>query len=164
MESRAIEDDQITGSSFDSHTTWGKYEPWEGRLNNIYNHFWSTETKDPEDPWIQVNMSQQTVVKGIITQGGAGGYDQWVTELQIQYGESEDTMSYIRENGKPIVSTFTSVYITHNVRPMTAYLLRARELSQINAHALRCTNPILIVFDSIKIERKCFLSQFSSKK
>ena len=109
MESRAIRDDQITGSSFYETKTVSYWQPFEGRLNNIDGRYWGTETKDPEDPWIQVNMSQQTVVKGIITQGGLTENEQWVTALQIQYGESEDTMDYIYENGKPIVSTFTSV-------------------------------------------------------
>ena len=111
MESRAIRDDQITGSSF--HVNQRKSimrKPFEGRLNNINGLHWATETKDPKEPWIQVNMSQQTVVKGIITQGSLL-VKQWVTELQIQYGGSEDTMTYINENGKPLVSTFTSVYI-----------------------------------------------------
>ena len=92
MESGAIRDDQITASSFFNY--FGvNYEPWKGRLNNKDAHFWSTKTKDPEDPWIQVNMLQQTVVKGIITQGGLSVNEQWVTELQIQYGESEDEMT-----------------------------------------------------------------------
>ena len=104
MESGDIEDDQITASSFFSD--YAGYQPWKGRLNN--NGFWSTELDVPTDPWIQVDLLQQTLVTGIITQGGLSRhYEDWVTTLQIQYGyKSEDTLMYILENGQPKVRTF----------------------------------------------------------
>ena len=96
MESGDINDNQITSSSGESQ---------EGRLNN--NDYWEVELG--ADLWIQVSMSQQTLVTGIITQGGPDTtYEDWVRNLQIQYGDTENTLMYISENGQPKVSTHVS--------------------------------------------------------
>ena len=54
-----------------------------------------------QNPWIQVDLLRSTVVTGIITQGSAHAPEEWVTNLQIQYGDSVDTLRYILENGQP---------------------------------------------------------------
>ena len=101
MESRDIRDGQITASSF--YTGQGVLYAWKGRLNN--NDYWATASSNPTNPWIQVDLLRSTLVTGIITQGSAHAYEEWVTNLQIQYGDSVDTLRYILENGQPKVGT-----------------------------------------------------------
>ena len=101
MESGDISNDQITASSF--YSGQGGLEPWKGRLNN--DHYWATASENPPEPWIQVDLLQSTMVTGIITQGSASlDYQEWVKELRVQYGDSEDTLVYILEDGQPKVS------------------------------------------------------------
>ena len=99
MESRDVSDSQITASSF--YNGQGGLYAWKGRLNN--NDYWATSRKQPTDPWIQVDILRYTVVTGIITQGSAHVQQEWVTDLQILYGNSEDLLMYILENGQPKV-------------------------------------------------------------
>lgn len=102
MENGEIADDQITASSFRGPS----FEPWDGRLNN--DHWWATNTRNPSDPWIQVNLGLSTLVTGIITQGGwftEGWFTEYIMTLQVQYGTTEDTLMYISEDGDPKVST-----------------------------------------------------------
>ena len=98
MESRAIKNDQITASS----SFYSQNNAWDARLNNV--KYWAAATRHPSDPWIQVDLSCSTIVTGIITQGSADEYDEWITHLQIQYGDSEDSLVYILENGQEKVS------------------------------------------------------------
>ena len=100
MESGNIKDGQITASSF-----YTGFNPWEGRLNN--NHYWATSAKSPSNPWIQVDLLRSTQVTGITSQGS--GNQEWVTAFQVQYGDSEDSLMYIMENGEPKVSLFKCV-------------------------------------------------------
>ena len=104
MESRDIRNRQITASSFYAGNR-GEFQAWKGRLNN--NHYWATASSSPRDPWIQVDLLRSTVVTGIITQGGTRDrYQEWVTDLNIQYGHSVDLLMYILGNAQPKVSTF----------------------------------------------------------
>ena len=104
MESGDISDDQITASSF--YSGQGGLEAWKGRLSN--GDYWATASDKPRDPWIQVDLLRSTVVIGIITQGSAHDeYAEWVTDLRVQYADSEDTLIYILENDEPKVSTCT---------------------------------------------------------
>ena len=105
MESGDVSDDQITASSF--FAGQGGLNAWKGRLNNA--DYWATSSGSPADPWIQVDLSRDIDVKGIITQGSAHVYMEWVTELQIQYGDSEDSLEYILENNQPKVA-FSSFF------------------------------------------------------
>ena len=101
MQSGDIGNNQITASSFHSSPP---HQEWEGRLNN--DNYWATKKSNSTNPWIQVDMLRLTIVTGIITQGRGFG-PQWVTSLQIQYGDSEDTLVYILENGNPKVGFMT---------------------------------------------------------
>ena len=93
MESGAINDNQITASTLNLENP-----PWKGRLNDT--GFWRSSHKKGY-PWIQVDLMRSTVVTGIITQGGSS---YWVESLQIQFGDSKDTLMYIFEDGKSKVS------------------------------------------------------------
>ena len=100
-------DDQITSSSY-----YRQLYAWEGRLNN--NDYWATEAGQPTDPWIQVDLLRDMLVTGIITQGSAYSHQEWVTDLQIQYGNSEDSLMFILENGQPkvgFVFTFSNMLL-----------------------------------------------------
>ena len=102
-------DDQITASSY--YRQKNLYA-WEGRLNN--NDYWATKAGQPTDPWIQVDLLRNMLVTGIITQGSTHVQQEWVTILQIQYGDSENTLMFIMENGQPkvgFVFTFSNMFL-----------------------------------------------------
>ena len=101
MENGDIVDDQITASSF--YPGDGGFEAWKGRLNNNAD-FWSPLDQNEKDPWIQVDLLRSTMVTGIITQGSSQAEQGWVTDLQIQYGDSEHKLMYIFEDDQPKVS------------------------------------------------------------
>ncbi len=74
---------------------------------------WAIGPQSPSDPWIMVDCLEQLTVKGIITQGfdigvsfGPNNIQQniWVSSLQIQYGDSNQTLVYIMEGDSPKVS------------------------------------------------------------
>ena len=106
MEDGSITNEQITASSY-----WQYHRdenvacpPWDGRLNNV-NGYWVRGDNDLT-PWIQVALASAVTITAIQTQGAKSGVDGevWVTELQIQTGDSEDTLSYIMNESKPAVS------------------------------------------------------------
>ena len=105
MQSGHISDEQITSSSFFEGVNISEAN---GRLNNF--GYWGTNENDQTNPWIQVDLLEETSVTGIITQGGAGGTE-YVETLQIQFGESEDNLAYIVENGVNKVSDFVMFLI-----------------------------------------------------
>ena len=78
MVNRDISDSQITASSF--HST---LDPPSARLRTSADS-WSAATNNPPNQWIQVNLQQQHLVSGVITQG-RGNVDQWVTEFKVEY-------------------------------------------------------------------------------
>ena len=88
MEDGSITNDQITASTF-----FEQFEPWDGRLNNPDGE-WST-CKGDSTPWIQVKFSSAVNITAIQTQGSSVSTTQWVSELQIQTGDTEDSLSYI---------------------------------------------------------------------
>ena len=88
-------EDQITASSY-----YGDDGPWAGRLNNP-NGQWSAKYEDLTR-WIQVKFSSAVTITAIQTQGS--GY--WVKELQIQTGDSEDSLSYVMDEMNETVSTW----------------------------------------------------------
>ena len=96
MECRDIQDYQITASSY--YAGAGGLQAWKGRLKN--NSYWASSGVS-ENNWIQVDLLRSTVVAGIITQGSALVYQEWTTALQIQYGDSQDSLKYILKNGQP---------------------------------------------------------------
>ena len=112
MESRNIIDDQITASSY--YNGSGGLQAWKGRLNN--DEYWATASRSPTDPWIQVDLLRSTIVTGIITQGGAHDDREWVQKLQVQYGDSENSLMNISEDGKAKVSIFKC--FKHAVSPV----------------------------------------------
>ena len=88
----SITNDQITASSY-----YADDGPWAGRLNN--NGQWSAKYED-RTRWIQVKFSSAVTITAIQTQGGV----YWVKELQIQTGDSEDSLSYVMDEMNETVS------------------------------------------------------------
>ncbi|XP_072024689.1 uncharacterized protein [Amphiura filiformis] len=120
------QDEQITASSiYDDGEHY--LPPEEGRLNNVENN-WATKQADHQSyHWIQVDFQDATTITGIQTQGDGFEDNEWVTELQIQSGDSEDSLTYIMEGNDP--KTFaantdrnTVVTITFSVQITARYL------------------------------------------
>ncbi|XP_072039524.1 LOW QUALITY PROTEIN: uncharacterized protein [Amphiura filiformis] len=93
MQSGHVTDDQITASDY-----YAGFEPEKARLHNPMNN-WVSAVADPTDPWIQVDFGHDVAITGLQTQGSAtaGHYFEWVEMLQIQYGETNDSLAYIMD-------------------------------------------------------------------
>ncbi|XP_072018290.1 uncharacterized protein [Amphiura filiformis] len=107
MEDSTIKDSEITASEFFEYLVFGTvttdYAPQEGRLNKV-DGYWGTATDIPTDPWIQVDLSTTFIITGIEVQGNVpdintAGDEEYVTELKIQYGDSDVALEYVKENG-----------------------------------------------------------------
>ena len=117
MEDRSIVNSQITASSHNDGTL-NNYKPHLARLNNEDRDYWETAEPDPSNPWIQVDFLNNVELYGIQTQGFYYPGDlffpkvrEWVTMLQVQTGDSEDSLTFIEDtNGNPKV-TITECYI-----------------------------------------------------
>ena len=108
MESRSIHNEQITASSYYDKALPGTYPPSDGRLTND-DGYWATAEKNPSNQqWIQIDFLDSTmtgndvIFTGIQTQGS--GYqpfitDCWVTELQVQTGNTTEGLQFIYEEG-----------------------------------------------------------------
>lgn len=101
MKDKTIADAQITASSYyidnggkhDDH-----YYPYLARLH-LKGTNWMTAEENPSNPWIQVDMLTNRVIRGIKTQGGHPPHlQQWTTMLQIKYGDSEDSLVFIKDS------------------------------------------------------------------
>ncbi|XP_072024687.1 uncharacterized protein [Amphiura filiformis] len=126
MESGIIKDDQLKASSIYDGDGYS-LPPEKGRLNNA--RYWATEHKDKSSyHWIQVAFQDLVTVAGVQTQGGGDfGEREWVKKLQIQSGDSENSLTFIMEEDSP--KTFaantdinTIVNITFSVPITTRYL------------------------------------------
>ena len=95
MESRLIEDAQITASSEYS----SGYAAIQARLNfkagGGKHGAWSTSSNDAKQ-WIQVAFDSFTTLTGIATQG-RNDYNHWVTKYQLQYGDDGMNFHYYKE-------------------------------------------------------------------
>ena len=91
MESGAITDAQITGSSkFGSNFGWGN-----ARLN--HHSFWGTKIYDAK-PWILVDLSTIMTVKGVATQGREKSSVLFcVTKYKLQYSNDGQTFTDYKE-------------------------------------------------------------------
>ncbi|KAL9957484.1 hypothetical protein ACROYT_G039122 [Oculina patagonica] len=132
MESRAIENKQITASSEDNARHLAIY----GRL-----HFqeiptqaagaWVANAGD-NNPWLQIDLGDQyTKLRGVGTQGrNSSTYPQWVTKYKLQFGDDGTNFQYYRQQGQTTDKEFvgntdqnTVVYHALNP-PITARYIR----------------------------------------
>ena len=100
MEDGSIADAQITGSSYRD----GK-QAHLGRLNNQGSNYWAPQfSAYPLTCWIQVDFLTNVELYGIQRQGFRDSfYNQYVSTLEIQTGDSEDSLTYIQDGANPKV-------------------------------------------------------------
>ena len=95
METRLIEDGQITASSEYS----SNHAAIQARLNfkagGGKQGGWSARYSDAKQ-WIQVALGSYTTLTGIATQG-RNDYDQWVTSYYLQYSDDGVTFDDYKE-------------------------------------------------------------------
>ncbi|XP_072046681.1 lactadherin-like [Amphiura filiformis] len=91
LEDRSITDHQITASSFYSSTL----TPFAGRLNDA--DYWAARVGE-SNPWLQVDFETTVIIMGIQIQG-AGRIEQWVTDIQVEFGTEESALTPIEESG-----------------------------------------------------------------
>ncbi|XP_072040271.1 neuropilin-2-like isoform X2 [Amphiura filiformis] len=124
MESRDIPNERITASDF--YAGDGGLPAREGRLNN--NKYWATKNANPSDPWIQVDLQVNVTITEIRIQGSASSQDnEWVTKLQMQYGDVNSLTFIMEGNAQKTFDANTDrdtiVTITFP-KPITASVLR----------------------------------------
>ena len=93
MKDGTIQDSQMTASS-----EWdANHGPSNARLDRPRvgdkRGAWNARNNDA-NPWIQVDLGVATSVSGIVIQGG---FDQWVTDYQVQYGNDTTVPQYIKD-------------------------------------------------------------------
>ncbi|XP_072031566.1 uncharacterized protein [Amphiura filiformis] len=138
LESGAIKDKQIKSSS-----EYSGYEAYKGRLGN--SGYWTAEDSVP-DPWIQVEFATAVTMTKVLIQGSGNSYfNAWVTEVEIQTGYSEETLTYIEEDDKPMKLTanidIDSVVELPLPVPITARFLRI--------NPVKCTEYCALRFDVV---------------
>ena len=95
MEDRSIVNSQITASSYHSGFL-DTYHPHKARLNS--DDYWETATENPSNPWIQIDFLDSVELHGIQTQGITNPfYNEWVSELQVQTGDSDNSLVFIED-------------------------------------------------------------------
>ena len=94
MDDITILDSQITASSSRSGNPAKDARPFK------WGPYWASETARPSvnlNIWIKVDLKNVKTVTEIETLGSTQQANEWVTHLQVQYGETEETMSFITE-------------------------------------------------------------------
>ena len=104
MEDGRITDSQITASSqFNSF-----HAPKYARLNFVpsvedVSGGWSAFTNDVNQ-WIQVDLSMEFKVAGVIIQGRDYWHQQWVTQYKVQYSDDGSTWNPVLSEDQTEVS------------------------------------------------------------
>lgn len=98
MASGAITDGQITASSehSDNHTAMQGRLNFEETGNNT--GAWVANASDVNQ-WLQIDLIGQYIVTRVATQG-RNGYDEWVTEYKLQFGDDTASFQYYKKPGK----------------------------------------------------------------
>ncbi|XP_071478093.1 retinoschisin-like [Diadema antillarum] len=138
MESGNITADQLSASSCYQYTDCAD----RGRLNhgagNGRRGAWCAASNDAS-PWIQVDFGRKHVVSGVITQGRADIYRQWVKTYRVQYKSDSDDIFLDVEDGKGHAKTFQgntdmNTEVTNKFpKPVTACAVRILPLTW-NSH------------------------------
>ncbi|XP_038060000.1 retinoschisin-like [Patiria miniata] len=136
LEDGTVTDDHITSSSHQ-----GNFPARDGRLNN--NVAWVAQWGDT-NPWIEVDLIDSTVVRGVITQGYYK-YTHYVTHYQVAYQKQPSSVRehVTDENGD--IKVFIGNTDANGDTPVTnwfdesvvATLVRIEPTEWITAAALR---------------------------
>ena len=96
MEDGRIKDDQITASSEHNHA----HGPTNARLNRPAQSgttgAWSSKTND-QNQWIQADLLLHQRVVGVILQGRADNYNQYVTKYKVAYSRDGVTWQNVQD-------------------------------------------------------------------
>ena len=103
LEDGSIGDDQITSSS--RYGNSDDRAPWNARLNNEATFWAAANNRRTGYHWLQIDFVNDTIIKGIRTQGSLPAQGQWVRSLEIETGDDEDILYPIQVNGSIVVST-----------------------------------------------------------
>ena len=110
MENKAITDTQLSASSEWVHSEVS-HSPPQGRLNyKGRDHLagaWCPERTD-NNPWLQVDFGNCTIVTAIATQGRNGWGYWWVTKYQLNYSDNGVAFKFYME--PPSTSAKVSFY------------------------------------------------------
>ncbi|XP_078601174.1 uncharacterized protein LOC144876117 [Branchiostoma floridae x Branchiostoma japonicum] len=90
MESRAIRDDRITGSSTYCGGT-GCWGPTLGRLHHKYAWYPRNYGDPGRNQWFQVDLRKRKRITGVQTQGHKYTYSYYVTSFQVQFSDNGTT-------------------------------------------------------------------------
>ncbi|XP_019647156.1 PREDICTED: lactadherin-like [Branchiostoma belcheri] len=164
MESGAIEDSQLTASSFRS-TSWGNsYPPEEARLNND-DGAWYPAQYDT-DEWLQVDLLVKKQITGIKTQGHQyvwtfGTIDYYVKKFKVLYSDvnNEAHLVTFQESGSDKIfdgNTDADGVKTNNFEPpINARFIRlmatdwrwriALRLELLGCDLQKCSSPLGMV-------------------
>ncbi|CAH1267106.1 EDIL3 [Branchiostoma lanceolatum] len=118
MESRAIQDHQISASSYRGSNT-----PQKARLN--WTGAWRANFNN-QDQWLQVDLLNRRTVTGIKTQGRQSGRTRFVTAFRVLYSDDgTNWTTFSGDSHQPQVMVellfiFSKVYMSY----MVSYFIR----------------------------------------
>lgn len=101
MESGAISDAQISGSTEWNTSTAAMYGRLHFKANGSIAGAWSAGTTDVKQ-WLKIDLiAQDSIVTCVATQGRNGNPNpQWVSKYQLQY--SNNTVSFLNYTGQEL--------------------------------------------------------------
>ena len=105
LEDGSLSDDQITSSSH-----YSGRDPWNARLNNEASFWAAANSRRTGYHWLQIDFGNDTIIKGIRTQGSFVAVGQWVQSLEIETGDDEDILYPIQVNGSIVVSSLDILF------------------------------------------------------
>ena len=111
MENGAIPDDGIIASSIYDNN----YKSFNARLKKAGSSCsWAPADKEEKDSWLQVDLEQLSIVKGIATQGTCHDHDEdeWVMSYSVSYSSDDGDWTSYQESGKEKASTGLKLNLT----------------------------------------------------
>ena len=91
-----MEDITISNSQITSSSNFGGNPAWKGRLNG--GECWFPSGQNAKGEWFQVEFLSVVTVKAIQTQGCPNYGEEYVTDLQVAIGYSQDSLHFIRDD------------------------------------------------------------------
>ena len=102
MENGAIPDDGIIASSIYDNN----YKSINARLKKAGSSCsWAPADTEVNDSWLQVDLEQLSIVKGIATQGTCHDEDEWVMSYSVSYSSDGGDWTSYQESGNEKAST-----------------------------------------------------------
>eukprot|EP00057_Strongylocentrotus_purpuratus_P018206 XP_011672680.1 PREDICTED: lactadherin-like [Strongylocentrotus purpuratus] len=132
-EGLGVEDGRIPDSNLTASSYLGaKFKAYDGRLNAVAGQgnygVWAADHSD-NDKWVKVELSEDTLVTGVITQGRDSS-DRWVTSFQFSYSRDDRNWTFALEEHCGVRKTYagnfdSNTYVTTLFpEPVTARYVR----------------------------------------